>query len=91
MKGVRQMEEKERQHDEKGGWEDSAVAFLMLPMLQSRFKPCPSPVFLPASLPSYLPVEQRQRGSERSRDERGDAGAARGKSVGHRRSKLKVT
>ena len=49
-------EEKERQHDEKRGWEDSAVAFLMLPMLPSRFKLCPSPVFLPARLPSYLPV-----------------------------------
>lgn len=49
-------EAKERQHDEKGGWEDSAVAFLMLPMLSSRFKLCPSPVFLPASLPSNLAV-----------------------------------
>lgn len=53
---MERKEEKERQHDEKGGWEDSAVAFLMLPMLPSRFKLCPSPVFLPASLPSYLPV-----------------------------------
>lgn len=53
---ARQTERKKRQHDEKGGWEDSAVAFLMLPMLPSCFKLCPSPVFLPASLPSRLPV-----------------------------------
>lgn len=45
-------------------------------------------------LPACHPICQfsrRQRGSERSRDEHGDAGAARGKSAGHMRSQLKVT
>lgn len=68
MKGVRQMEakeEKERQHDERGGWEDSAVAFLMLPMLPSRFKLCPSPVFLPAILSASLTETERQREEQR--------------------------
>lgn len=48
-------------------------------------------------LPACHPIcqfnrdREAARGAERSRDERGDAGAARGKSVGHRRSQLKVT
>lgn len=46
---------------------------------------------LPACHPVCQFSRDREAGRGERRDERGDAGAARGKSVGHRRSQLKVT
>lgn len=49
------------------------------------------PAILSASLAETERQREEQRGAEKSRDEHGDVGAARGKSAGHRRSQLKVT
>lgn len=70
----------------------------MLPLLLSCFKLCPS-LCLPACHPicqfsrdaETVRSGEEQKKKKESRDERGDAGAARGKSVGHRRFQLKVT